>query len=202
VPYIARDIGQSNSQPASHTLITSTREKGYRALRRKTTPQNGYCYQFPSLGIGGCTRFAPRRNSTPWCYHSVFDIGRLKWHDLYVIALIGLMPFPPARFVWSLGKRVRLTRSYYVQTGGDGVAFAYPALARFNLPGLKIQAVTREKRWVRLKSPFPFAYQNYFYTIVTASGRFTFTSMDIPSPARAAGEIAGKSGDGNSKDRG
>jgi hypothetical protein len=124
----------------------------------------------------------------------IIDVGRLKYHDLYVIVLIGFMAFPPALFAWSLGKWIRLTRNNYIRTAEDGVHLRVSNADELTIAWNEIQAVTRDKRWVKLKGPFPFAYQNYFFTIVTARGRFAFTSMDIPSPARAAAEIAAKVG--------
>jgi hypothetical protein len=125
---------------------------------------------------------------------AVFKIRPLHWSDLFVIALIGFMVWPPARFAWSLRSWIHRTRSYYLRIGEQGVQFHLPAAGEVQLAWREIQAVTREKRWVNWNGPFPFAYRNYFYTIVTAGGRFTFTSMDIPRPARAAREIAAKIG--------
>ena len=125
---------------------------------------------------------------------AVFKIRPLHWSDLWVIALIGAMAWPPARFAWSLRLWIRRTRSYYLRVGKDGVEFHLPGAGEVQLAWREIQAVTSEKRWVTWNGPFPFAYRNNFYTIGTARGRFTFTSMDIPRPARAARGIAAKAG--------
>jgi hypothetical protein len=123
-----------------------------------------------------------------------FTVRPLKWSDLWVLALIGFMAWPPARFAWSLGSWIRRLRNYYLRIDDQGVQFHLYGAGEVQLAWHEIQSVTREKRWVSLKGPFPFAYRNYFYTVVTGRGRFAFTSMDIPRPARAAREIAARVG--------
>jgi hypothetical protein len=123
----------------------------------------------------------------------VFTIRPLKWTDLLVLALIGFSAWPPAQFAWSLGSWIRRLRNYYLRINDQGVQFQLYAAGEVQLAWHEIQAVTCEKRWVRYTGP-NFAYRNNFYTLVTSRGRFTFTSMDIPRPARAAREIAARVG--------
>jgi hypothetical protein len=124
----------------------------------------------------------------------LFTVRPLKWSDLWVLGIIGALVLPPARFAWGLGLWIRRVRNYYLRIDEFGVEFQLYAAGHVQVAWHEIQKVTSERRWVSFKGPFPFAYRNYFYTIATGRGQFTFTSMDIPRPARAAREIATKVG--------
>ena len=123
----------------------------------------------------------------------VFAVRPLKWSDVGVLLLIGASALPPARFAWSMGAWIRRFRNYYLRIDDRGVQFQLYGEGEVRLAWSEIQAVTRERRWVSYKGP-TFAYRNYFYTLVTGRGQYTFTSMDIPQPARAAREIAARAG--------
>jgi hypothetical protein len=111
-----------------------------------------------------------------------------------MLALIGASAWPPARFAWGMHLWIRRLRNYYLRIDDQGVQFQLYGTGEVHLAWHDIQQVTRERRWVTLGGPFPFSYRNYFYTLVTTRGRFTFTSMDLPRPGRAAREIAAKLG--------
>jgi hypothetical protein len=125
---------------------------------------------------------------------AVFTVRPLRGTDFLVIALIGGMALPPARMAWSLGAWLRRIRNYYLRIDDQGVGLQLYGAGEVQLAWHEIQKITSERRWVRLSGPWPFAYRNYFYTIVTGRGQFTFTSMDIPRPALAAREIATRVG--------
>jgi hypothetical protein len=124
----------------------------------------------------------------------VFTVRPLKLSDLVVLALIGAMTLPPGRFAWGLWLWIRRVRNYYLRVNDEGVQFQLYGAGEVQLEWSEIQSVTCEKRWVKLSGPFPFSYRDRFFTIVTARGKFTFTSMDIPWPGRAARAIAAKLG--------
>jgi hypothetical protein len=127
-------------------------------------------------------------------FAAVFTIRPFTWSDLFVTALIGFGAWPPGAYAWALRGSIRYMRTYYLRIGEEGVRFHLPGAGEVQVAWRDMQAVTREKVWVNLKGPFPFAYRNYVYTIVTDRGRFTFSTFEIPRPERAAREIAAKTG--------
>lgn len=130
----------------------------------------------------------------------LFGIGPLKWTDYLVIALIGFLAVPPARLAWSTRKWVQRVETSYLRFDDQCVEFRFFSASAGKIRWTEVQAVTRKKRWVKSDGPLPFAYRNVIYTLLTTCGPFTFSSMEIPRPARAARTIAAKLGKGSPED--
>lgn len=69
-----------------------------------------------------------------------------------------------------------------------------PGTPEVSIDWCEVTAVKYEKRWITMGKILPFRCRLDGCTITTNVGAFSFTAMEIPSPRRAAQEIAARIG--------
>ena len=106
------------------------------------------------------------------------------------ILLIGLLVYPTAKSALSAHSWIREFRRNYLAVDERGVRFRLPDTSEIGLGWSDIESIASDKRWLTFQGIWAFTYRTWVHTMVTRSGTFRFTSMEIPRARRAAIEIA------------
>jgi hypothetical protein len=107
---------------------------------------------------------------------------------------IAVLVLPTLMLTRGLMSWIHDFRKNFIAIDQLGLRLRIPATAETSLGWPEINAVRYEKRWITLGGLFQFRCRVDAYTVSTTNTAFTFSAIDIPSPKRAAREIASRIG--------
>jgi len=110
------------------------------------------------------------------------------------VAGVGILVFPTLLGALGLMRWVRDFRKSFIAIDQLGLRVRIPGTVETSLNWPEVTGVRYEKRWITLGTLVQFRCRVDAYTISTANSSFTFSAIDIPSPQRAAREIASRIG--------
>ncbi|MGD1096788.1 MAG: hypothetical protein ABSB35_32945 [Bryobacteraceae bacterium] len=117
-----------------------------------------------------------------------------NWGKAGFVAGVGILVFPTLAGALGLMSWIRDFRKSFIAIDQLGLRLRIPGTAETSLSWPEVTGVRYEKRWMTLGTFFKLRCRVDAYTISTAHTSLTFSAIDIPSPKRAAREIASRIG--------